>query len=73
MARIHDPRPGAAGERLTGIVAEMLAELASAQFGVPANGIVLVSERVVLKTSSGKIRRAASRDGRVRKANMGGG
>jgi len=39
-----------------------IAELAHAQLGVPADDIVLVGERVVLKTSSGKIRRAACRE-----------
>ncbi|CAG4884419.1 putative 1-acylglycerol-3-phosphate O-acyltransferase [Georgfuchsia toluolica] len=39
-----------------------IAELANAQLGVPADDIVLVGERVILKTSSGKIRRAACRE-----------
>jgi 1-acyl-sn-glycerol-3-phosphate acyltransferase len=39
-----------------------IAELAHAQLGVPADDIVLVGEHIVLKTSSGKIRRAACRE-----------
>jgi 1-acyl-sn-glycerol-3-phosphate acyltransferase len=39
-----------------------IAELASAELGVPADDIVLVGEHIVLKTSSGKIRRAACRE-----------
>ncbi|HYL25075.1 MAG TPA: AMP-binding protein, partial [Burkholderiales bacterium] len=39
-----------------------IAELAQAQLGVPADDIVLVGEHIVLKTSSGKIRRAACRE-----------
>lgn len=39
-----------------------IAALAEAQLGVPADDIALVGERVVLKTSSGKIRRAACRE-----------
>jgi 1-acyl-sn-glycerol-3-phosphate acyltransferase len=39
-----------------------VAELSIALLGVPADDIVLAEERVVLKTSSGKIRRAACRE-----------
>ena len=39
-----------------------ISELAIAHLGVPADDIVLVGARVVLKTSSGKIRRAACRE-----------
>jgi 1-acyl-sn-glycerol-3-phosphate acyltransferase len=41
---------------------EMLAELALKLLGAPADEIVLAPLHTVLKTSSGKIRRAASRD-----------
>ena len=41
---------------------EMLAELALRLLGAPADEIVLAPPHTVLKTSSGKIRRAASRD-----------
>ncbi|HUJ87351.1 MAG TPA: AMP-binding protein [Burkholderiales bacterium] len=44
------------------VLRRQIAELASAQLGVPADDIVLVGQRVVLKTSSGKIRRAACRE-----------
>ncbi len=39
-----------------------IAELARAHLGAPADDIVLAGARVVLKTSSGKIRRAACRE-----------
>jgi 1-acyl-sn-glycerol-3-phosphate acyltransferase len=41
---------------------DRIAELSIAHLGVPADDIVLANERVVLKTSSGKIRRAACRE-----------
>jgi 1-acyl-sn-glycerol-3-phosphate acyltransferase len=41
---------------------ERIARLAIELLGLPADDIVLAEERVVLKTSSGKIRRAACRD-----------
>jgi len=47
-------------------VREALAELALGLLGAPADDIVLAPPHTVLKTSSGKIRRAASRDAYAR-------
>ncbi len=51
-----------AGERERRELRRRIGALAEAQLGVPADDIALVGERVVLKTSSGKIRRAACRE-----------
>jgi len=53
--RAHDERQRAA-------LRERIARLAIELLGLPADDIVLADERVVLKTSSGKIRRAACRE-----------
>ncbi len=50
------------GERERRELRRRIATLAETQLGVPADDIALVGERVVLKTSSGKIRRAACRE-----------
>jgi 1-acyl-sn-glycerol-3-phosphate acyltransferase len=64
-ARVSDPARRAA-------LREHIAELSIALLGVPADEIVLAEPRTVLKTSSGKIRRAACRtlyeQGRLRGA-----
>lgn len=52
--QVRDPQQRAA-------LRERIAELSIAMLGVPADDIVLADPRTVLKTSSGKIRRAASR------------
>jgi 1-acyl-sn-glycerol-3-phosphate acyltransferase len=52
----------ATGERERRELRRRIAALAETALGVPADDIALVGERVVLKTSSGKIRRAACRE-----------
>lgn len=52
--QVREPQPRAA-------LRARIAELAIALLGVPADDIVLAEPRTVLKTSSGKIRRAACR------------
>jgi len=52
----------ALGDEARQTLRRKIAELANAQLGAPPDDIVLVGERVVLKTSSGKIRRAACRE-----------
>ena len=52
----------AVGDEARQALRRRIAELANEKLGVPVDDIVLVGARVVLKTSSGKIRRAACRD-----------
>jgi len=57
VAETHVSEPAAAGR-----LRRRVAELALEHLGVPADDIVLAPARVVLKTSSGKIRRSACRE-----------